>query len=426
VAYLLILFGVLFLIATFAPLGGGVFLLGIGLAFGVARFATNRYAFAVPAGLLLGLGCYVSLRDAGNVLTYEPSAILIFLGIGFLAIYPMGWSPRQYWPLIPGALLATLGLVQVDAAQLAPLAVYSGATYVWPMALILLGVLVLARKVLSRAALLATGTVLVAALLLSAGLALGQPTTLTTPIAAGQTLHVANLTGGPVLVIPGDAGRVRATVTKQFGTRPLGPVDLGPSAGGVVLEARSAGSWPNESPQVSLVVEAPPDVALVVGGSSGDVTLADRTAPVQVQISSGNVMVSRVDGSADLTTSSGNIRATDVTGRFTARASSGAIDGSGLRQPISAQTSSGNIHLSGSFSANTNIRATSGSVTLGLAPDSSTRINVSNTSGGISTGALPLANVSQSPHQLDGTLGSGAGTLTIQTTSGDVRLDALR
>jgi hypothetical protein len=351
---------------------------------------------------------------------------VIFVGLGLLAIYPLGGSRRRYWPLIPGAILVIIGLVQVEAAVLAPLAASPAVTDAWPLALILLGVLVLAREALSRAALAAFGAVLLAALLLSATLDLGQPTTLTAPIAAGQTLRVANLTGGSVLVVPGDAGRVRATVTKQLGTGPIGPVDLGPSAGGVVLEARSAGSWPYESPQVSLVVEAPRDAPLVVGGSSGDVTIADRAAPVQVQISSGNVLVSRVDGPADLTTSSGNIRAADVTGTFTARASSGAIDGTGLRHPVSAQTSSGTIRLSGTFADNVSVRATSGSVTLGLAPDSSTRITISNTSGGIWTGALPLANVSQSPHQLAGTLGSGAGTLTIQATSGDVRLDALR
>jgi hypothetical protein len=426
VAYLLILFGVLFLIAQLVTLGYGVFLLGIGLAFAVARLATRRYGFAVPAGLLLGLGLYVALRDAGVVLTYEAGSSLVCVGLGFLAIYLLGASPRRYWPLIPGAILIVLGFVQIESTALASLAVSPAVTNAWPITLILFGVLVLAREALSHAVLVAIGAVLLTVLLLSAALALGQPTTLSAPIAAGQTLRVANLTGGSVLVIPGDSGQVRATVTKQLGTGPVGPVEFGPSNGAVTLEARSAGSWPNESPQVSLVVVAPRDAPLVVGGSSGDVTIADRAAPVQVQISSGNVLVSRVDGSADLTTSSGSIHAADVTGPFTASASSGAIVGTGLRHPISAQTSSGNISLSGTFADNVSVRASSGSVTLGLAPDSSTRIAVTNTSGGIWTGALPLANVSQSSHQLAGTIGSGAGTLTVQTTSGDVRLDAAR
>jgi hypothetical protein len=426
VAYLLILFGVLFLIGTFIPLGAGVFVLGVGLAFGVARLVTGRYGFAVPAGLLVGLGLYLSLRDSGVVLTYEAGSALIFAGLGFLAIYPIGGSRQHYWPLIPGAILVVLGLVQIEAAALAPLAVYSWATYFWPVALILLGLSILARDALRPVIWLAVGAVLLVAVVVSAGLAAGQPTALTAQISAGQTLQIANLTGGSVLVIPGNSGQVHATATRQLGLGPPGPVNLGPSGNSVTLEARSSGAWPNESPQMSLVVAAPPNVPLVVEGSSGDVTIADRTAPVQVRVSSGNVMVSRVAGPADLTTSSGAIRAADVTGALIARASSGAIDGTGLRHPMSVETSSGNIRLSGTFSDSVSVRATSGNVTLGLAPDSSTRISITNTSGGIWTGSLPLANISQSPHQLAGTLGSGDGTLTIQTTSGDVRLDSQR
>src|SRR5262245_39088676 len=61
----LILFGVLFLIATVVPIGGGVFLLGLGLAFLVARLTTGRYGYAVPAGILTGLGIFVTLQEAG-------------------------------------------------------------------------------------------------------------------------------------------------------------------------------------------------------------------------------------------------------------------------------------------------------------------------------------------------------------------------
>jgi hypothetical protein len=450
VAYLLILFGALFLIATFVPIGGGAVLLGLGLAFLVARLTTGRYGYAVPAGILTGLGAFVAFQEAGALPGDDGGWALVFLGLGFLAIYPLGVRAGAYWPVIPGAMMIALGLAQLDAVALAPLAAYARVAQYWPVVLVLIGLWILARDAMSPPVRTTVGMVLVTALILAGALAmaaaagpiaggagrpgafgapaapLGQTTMLSAPIATGETVRITNATGGSIRVVPGDTGQVRAQVTRQLGWGPPATVDLGPGHGAVVLEARDAGVWPNPSPAVSLVVEAPRDAPVVIEGSSGDVTVADRAAAIQVRISSGSLIISRVDGPVDLMTSSGSIRAADVTGTFIARASSGSINATGLLHPSSVQTSSGSINLSGTFAEVTSVRATSGSIALGLAPDSSTRISASTTSGSVSTGSLPLANLSQSPHQLDGTLGSGAGTLTVQATGGSVSLSALR
>jgi hypothetical protein len=438
---------VVFLVATLVPLGGGVVLLGIGVAFLVARLSTGRYGYAVPAGLLLGLGAFVSLSD-GGVLPSDGGWPVAFLGLGFLAIYPMGGRLGSYWPVIPGAILTALGLVQVEAGALAPLVAYAGLARYWPIGLILLGLWVLAGDVVPPMPRQIIGVVLAAALVLSVVLALaasmaaseealpgtlggplatvGQTTTLTAPIAAGQPLRIANTTGGSTRVIAGDGGQVRVQVTQQVGWGPPAAVDLVPANGGVTLEARGVGSWPTGSRAASLVVEAPRDVPIAAQSSSGDVVVDDRAARVQVESSSGNVAVSRVNGPADLRASSGSLRVADVTGDVNLLTSSGSIDGTGLRHVRAVQTSSGSIRLSGTFGDNAQIRSSSGGVTVRFAADRSTRVSVTTSSGGISTATLALVSVEQSPHRLVGTLGAGAGTLTITTSSGEIRLDALR
>jgi Putative adhesin len=453
-AYVLILFGVLFLIATVVPIGGGVFLLGLGLAFLVARLATGRYGYAVPAGILSGLGTFVALQEAGILSGDNGGWALVFLGLGFLAIYPLGAYPRAYWPVIPGAIMIALGLALLDAAALAPLSAYTWVGQYWPVVLVLLGLWILARDAMSPRVRTVVGVVLVAALILAGALALaaataasvgpiagtvsrptvlgapmaslGQATTLTAPIAAGETLRITNATGGTTLVITGDPGQVRARVTRQMGWGPPASVDLAPSNGSMLLEARSAGIWPNQSPAASLVVEVPRDAPIAVQASSGDVDVEDRATGVQIVASSGSVTVARIDGPARLQTSSGNIRVADVTGDLDVVTSSGSVDASGIRHPRSVQTSSGRISLSGTFGDVTRVQSSSGEIALRLAADSSTRITASTSSGSISTGALELADVRQAPHSFAGTLGSGEGTLTITTSSGAIRLDALR
>jgi DUF4097 and DUF4098 domain-containing protein YvlB len=68
------------------------------------------------------------------------------------------------------------------------------------------------------------------------------------------------------------------------------------------------------------------------------------------------------------------------------------------------------------------IQSSSGDVDIRFAPGSDVRIDVATTSGDIETRALGLDNSRQDRRSFAGTLGNGAGTLTVRTTSGDVRL----
>jgi hypothetical protein len=453
-AYVLIVFGVLFLIASVVPLGGGIFLLGLGLVFLVARLTTGRHGYAAPAGILTGLGAYVALNDAGVLPGDNGGWALLGLGLGFLAIYLLTGRPGAYWPIIPGGILAALGLAQIDATAFAPLTAYAWLASYWPVALILLGVWVLARDSMSPDVRAVVGVILIVALILGGALALaaasleaarslpgatsvpgtfgnppataGQSLTLSAPFGAGQSLRITNLTGGTTRVMSGDGGQVRASVTRPMGWGPPAAVNLTPGGGALTLEARAIGAWPYMSSRADLLVEAPSDAPLSIQSSSGNVTVDDRAATVQIESSSGSISVARVDGPANLRASSGSVQVAKVTGDLDVASSSGSIDANGIRHPRNIQTSSGSISLGGTFGDLTRIQTSSGSVAVQLAPESSTRIVANSVSGDVSTGALALAKVSQAPHSISGTLGSGIGQLTIETTSGAIRLDAAR
>src|SRR5882762_10836141 len=74
----LITLGVVFLLGNLVPERGrgGLVVLGLGLAFLIGRITTGRYGYAVPAGLLLGIGSFISLQDLQPVRGGGPFFIL--------------------------------------------------------------------------------------------------------------------------------------------------------------------------------------------------------------------------------------------------------------------------------------------------------------------------------------------------------------
>src|SRR4029077_18594081 len=62
----LITLGVVFLLGNLIPdrARAGVVVLGLGAPFRLGRVTTGRYGYAVPAGILIGLGAHLSLQEA--------------------------------------------------------------------------------------------------------------------------------------------------------------------------------------------------------------------------------------------------------------------------------------------------------------------------------------------------------------------------
>jgi hypothetical protein len=131
--------GVFLLIAQTTGVGGEAIVAVIGAAFLVAYAFTRQYGFLVPGGIVtgLGVGIIVETQLGGG------SAVLLGLGLGFISIYLVdtlvATRPAGWWPLIPGGILATIG-VFVAAGQEGWLAEIAR---LWPLALIVIGAYVI-------------------------------------------------------------------------------------------------------------------------------------------------------------------------------------------------------------------------------------------------------------------------------------------
>ena len=145
----LILAGVLWLVKPHIELGGGTFLMGLGLLFLVLWAFFAKYGFLVPGGILLGLGtglwtAPMAAEGTGRILFF------LSFGAGFILIYLLdrlrrGQSPL--WPLVPGGVLAGIGAYMAAERQgWIPPGMVEYLKYLWPILLILLGLYLLFRK----------------------------------------------------------------------------------------------------------------------------------------------------------------------------------------------------------------------------------------------------------------------------------------
>ncbi len=135
---LLILLGIVFLIQQiFGWRGDFLILLAIGGAFIAGYFFTRNYGLLIPGCILTGL----AIGDIGEkTLTGFDDFGVLGLGIGFLLIYLIDLVYRKrniWWPLLPGGVLVLIGLASASG-QMAEL-----VNLLWPILLILVGVLVL-------------------------------------------------------------------------------------------------------------------------------------------------------------------------------------------------------------------------------------------------------------------------------------------
>jgi hypothetical protein len=90
----------------------------------------------IPAYVLLAVGVMIPLIE-GGVLSdlLIPAYVLFAIAIPFLVVYAR--DPKQWWPLIPGGILALIGLSFLVAE--------AAVQYVGPAVLVLVGLWILAR-----------------------------------------------------------------------------------------------------------------------------------------------------------------------------------------------------------------------------------------------------------------------------------------
>jgi DUF4097 and DUF4098 domain-containing protein YvlB len=168
---------------------------------------------------------------------------------------------------------------------------------------------------------------------------------------------------------------------------------------------------------------------LRIGTGSGNVDLRTASGDVLLETGSGDITVSAVQGtSLRLETGSGNVTITDgKAGTLHVETGSGDIDATGSSgDDVSFETGSGSVDVSlVTTFRSLSIETGSGDVTLRVPPTVGAEVDLDTGSGDIDLGGLTLQVRRIEHDHVTGTLGDGKGRLSVETGSGNVRLQKL-
>ncbi len=148
----LIIIGLVTLVAQFldSPNIGLLVLPTLAIIFLAWGLITRTFGLIIPGGILAGISAGVFLMDMTALETQGESEAAIFMLafaggwvlITLLSIFTT--DHLQWWPLIPGGIMAIIGALLL--AGDAGLKVLELSEYLWPIALIVVGLAIILRR----------------------------------------------------------------------------------------------------------------------------------------------------------------------------------------------------------------------------------------------------------------------------------------
>lgn len=312
---ILIAIGAIILIERMTGLRVSLVPLGIGIAFLFVWARGRNYGFLIPGAILAGLGLGIAAADLPGV--RSGASVTGGLALGFFGIYLLdGLRTRSIWGAITGVILGLVSLATsgfrldfVIPAEVAP--------YVLPVSLILLGLLVIFRSALPDAVTRPViAVVIIVAILafVSRGFAFGlgaeQTEEFLLPSLEGRTV-VVDL-GSSDLSVSTGSGRPTFTAKIRAFSRP-DPADLAALIS--ITETRDEVRIETRRPRApifgwrstDLELSLPAEASVSVRAGSGDVELGGSYRSVDVETGSGDVELLGSYRSVDVETGSGDV-----------------------------------------------------------------------------------------------------------------------
>jgi hypothetical protein len=152
-------------------------------------------------------------------------------------------------------------------------------------------------------------------------------------------------------------------------------------------------------------ISVPESTALSLSTTNGDVTVSSTSGAIAASTTNGDVELTGTAGTAEVSTTNGRLNVQVHSGAIAGTTTNGAVD-----CDLAAIDPTENASLA----------TTNGDVTLLLPADVSAVIDATNTNGTITINDFTVIYEVQAEHHLIGRIGSGASTITITTTNGDV------
>jgi hypothetical protein len=190
------------------------------------------------------------------------------------------------------------------------------------------------------------------------------------------------------------AGRITVTtVHDQTATVTLSPDDPGGRGDELVAATRvefDQGTLSVNAPErhrglggdfsLDAVLELPEGSSCLVDTASADVSCRGKFSAAEIHTASGDVSVEQVTGPARITTASGDVQVGAVA-ELLANTASGRVGAARVSGEISVRTASGDVRIDEASGARTDIKATSGDISVGVIPGIGIYLDISTLSG---------------------------------------------
>ena len=181
---------------------------------------------------------------------------------------------------------------------------------------------------------------------------------------------------------------------------------------------------PKRNYSVNYDVRMPRGMSLTAQNANGNVAVSDLGATVEARTQNGNVRASRIQGEVKAKTTNGNVDVVEVEGSADAQTTNGNVSLEGVAGLASGSATNGNIRgnvtkWEPGYAAH--LHTTNGNVTLRAPEDVSAAVTASVQNGSVQCD-LPVEASVKSRKKLEGTIGTGEGTIELKTTSGNVRI----
>jgi DUF4097 and DUF4098 domain-containing protein YvlB len=167
-----------------------------------------------------------------------------------------------------------------------------------------------------------------------------------------------------------------------------------------------------------------------IKASSGRIDIGTVTGDVSIRTSSGNIDIGVVTGDISTETSSGRININQANGKVSAETSSGNMEFSLVNGSVNAKTSSGNIRCTiGEGTRDISLNTASGNVRLNLPRDLNFSFSSRTSSGSLSSPfsdrlSIPLNDKNLTQGVISNNNGSeDSATVNIRTSSGSIRIE---
>lgn len=237
----------------------------------------------------------------------------------------------------------------------------------------------------------------------------------------------ANIVAGTVSVLP-TSDRPALHVSELSGH----PLEVVHEAGMLTITHKSSGvegvlRWLQDTRgRAAITITVPADCPVTLNLGTANAIVTGMSGRVSVKTASGDVTLDGVTGSVNANTATGAIEAQGLSGSMTFNSVSGDLAlARGTVERLSAHSVTGRITTDVDLrdSAGVQIRTVSGGITMRLPESTSAKVSLVSVRGRIDAGFDGLGLSERSVGKsVTGTLGGGAGSLTVNSVSGPITL----